>query len=208
MFDKSSADLQAERVEARLAIPVLASALVSVPAVFLTTAGGTAALIGTVLNWLSLSVLVGESVILLWVSRDLMLWVRRYRAHLLVLAATVPAVVFAVGPVQILRLLLSLGAFQVFRAGRILRAGRIIRSKFSLRGRRGTWLLVGMTMLAAVFVAIVLSNPDSRSREVISWVIERYGVLAALALLGVLALAATLFLVLRRRRNRESATTR
>lgn len=208
MSEKSSGQLRAETMEERLTVPVLVSALVSVPAIFLTTTGGTTAVIGTVLNWLSLVVLLGESLILLWVSRDFPMWIRRYRAHLMVVAATVPAVIFAVGPVQIVRLLLSLSAFHVFRAGRIMRAGNIIRSKFGLHGRRGTWLLAGMTVLAAMFVTIVLSDPNSRSREVLSWVVQRYGPYAVFLLVVLLALVITGSVLLRRRKHFDDTPAR
>lgn len=119
-------DARAGEVEGRLAIPVLVAALVSVPAVFLTTTGGTTAVIGRVLNWLSLVVLLGESAVLLWLSRDVLAWLRNYRWQLIVTAVAVPAVVFVLGPVQILRLLLAVGALRILRAGRILRAAACV----------------------------------------------------------------------------------
>ncbi|WP_199430430.1 hypothetical protein [Qaidamihabitans albus] len=193
----SAPGTRAEQVEERLAIPVLVAALVSVPAVFLTTTGGTAAVVGMLLNWLSLVVLLGESAVLLWVSRDVAKWVREHRWQLIVTGATVPAVVFAVGPVQILRLLLSLGALRILRAGRIVRAGRVIRRRAGLDKGRGRWLLAGATALAAVFVAIVLADPTSRSRRVTDWVLDNVGVVPAIA--GGLVLAAATVLTLRYR---------
>jgi hypothetical protein len=196
--DGSGEDSRAERVEQRLAIPVLIAALVSVPAVFLTTTDdATTVVIGKVLNWASLVVLLGESVVLLWFSRDIAAWVRTHRWKLLVTVAAIPAVVFVVGPVQILRLILSIGALRVLRAGRILRAGRVIRRRAGLTGKRGHWVIGGVTALAAAFVAIVLADPTSRSRRMTDWILEHFGVLPAV-LAGLIA-AGAVFVVVRHR---------
>jgi hypothetical protein len=188
-------DERTRRAEERLAFPVLVAALVSVPAVFLTTAEGTLRTVGTVLNWASVTVLAAETVVLLWIDRDVGTWLRRHRWKLLVLAVAIPAVVFVVGPVQILRLILSLGALRVLRAGRIVRAGRVIRRRFSL----GTWadrtLLVVIALLAGIFVTIVLIDPASRSRRAAMWVVERIGVVPTI--LAGLVLAATAFVLVR-----------
>ncbi|SFP26128.1 hypothetical protein SAMN05421810_10257 [Amycolatopsis arida] len=198
--DRSVGDTRAERLEARLTVPVLLAALVSVPAVFLTTAEGPAADVGRVLNWASLVVLAGESLVLLWLSRNVPSWLSRHRWKLAVLVVAVPAVVFVVGPAQVLRLLLSLGALRVLRVGRIVRAGRVIRRRAGLGTRPGRWLLGGAGALAVAFTAIVLADPTSRSRRLVEWVLRHLGV--APALLGglVLAIAATLLLLRRRRR--------
>lgn len=182
-----------------MSAPVLAAALVSVPAVFLTTTGGATAVVGQVLNWLSLAVLVGESLLLLLLSGSVTSWARRYRAQLLVVGIAVPAVVFVVGPLQILRLFLAIGAFRVLRVGRIMRAARVVSRKFGLRAHHGRWVLAAASVLAVVFVAVVLADPDSRSRAVVLWVVDRIGVVpAVLALLGALAVLALAVTVVRR----------
>ncbi|PRX48275.1 hypothetical protein B0I33_10489 [Prauserella shujinwangii] len=196
----SSRNARAEEVEQRLAGPVLVAALVSVPAVFLSTASGPTAVIGTVLNWASLAVLLGESVLLLVLSRDVAAWIRDHRWHLLVAGVTVPAVVFLVGPVQILRLVLSIGALRVLRAGRIVRAGRVLRRRLGWRHHRGRWLLGGATVLAAAFVTIVLADPTSRSRHVTDWVLDHVGVAPVLAA-GLLLAVGTAVVVRYRRRS-------
>lgn len=194
----------AERMEQRLAIPVLVAALVSVPAVFLTTTTGATALIGVVLNWASLAVLIGESVVLLWLSGSVSTWLRRYRWQILVAVAAIPAVVFLVGPVQILRLVLAISAIRVFRAGRIVRAARVVIDKAGLGRRRGRWLLAGAGVLAAGFVAIVLADPESRSRKTLLWLLEQLGALPALLLmLATLGLVAIVVALVRRRRSRS-----
>ncbi|PXY27025.1 hypothetical protein [Prauserella muralis] len=197
---------RAERIEEALSVPVLVAALVSVPAVFLTTTDGTTAVIGRTLNWLSLAVLLGESLILLWLSGSVVTWLRRYRWQVLVAGAAVPAVVFVVGPVQILRLLLAVGALRVLRAGRILRAARVIRRRAGLAGRRGRWLLAGAGLLAAGFVVVVLANPESRSRKLLAGLVNGVGpVPTALLGLAALLLVAAAIAVVRRYRSRAKA---
>lgn len=198
--DEEDRDTRAEQLEERLAIPVLIAALVSVPAVFLTTTGDeTTVVVGKVLNWASLAVLLSESLVLLWFSRDIVAWARKHRWKLMVTVAAVPAVVFLVGPVQILRLILSIGALRVLRAGRIFRAGRVIRRRAGLTGKRGRWLLGGVTVLAATFVTLVLTDPTSRSRLLADRILDRFGVLPAV-LAGLILAVAVLALIRYRRR--------
>ncbi|MBB3052371.1 hypothetical protein FHS23_003405 [Prauserella isguenensis] len=167
---------RADEFERKLTVPVLVAALASIPAVFLTRAGGTAAAIGTVLNWASVAVLVGESVVLLWLEGSVRRWLRRYRWQLLVVAAAVPAVVFVIGPLQVLRLVLLLGGFHILRARRIVNAGRVVVERLGLGQRRARWVLAGVIALAGVFSLIVLADPESRSRHVVDWLVERIGV--------------------------------
>ncbi|MDV6012347.1 hypothetical protein [Haloechinothrix sp. LS1_15] len=200
--DRSARDARAERVERQLTVPVVLAAVVSVPAVFLAMGEGTAAQVGTVLNWASMIVLVGESVILLLLSGDILAWIRTHKLMLTVACLTVPAVVFAIGPVQILRLVLSIGALRILRVGRILRAGRVLREKTQLNSWHGRLVLGGATVLAAVFVAIVLADPTSGSRQIVEWLITHLGVVTTtvLAVFAAAILAAATVLVLRYRR--------
>ncbi|GAA1204740.1 hypothetical protein LY12_000288 [Prauserella alba] len=180
---------RADEFERKLTVPVLVAALASIPAVFLTRAGGPAAAIGTVLNWASVSVLVGESVVLLWLEGSVRRWLRRYRWQLLVVAAAIPAVVFVIGPLQVLRLVLLLGGFHILRARRIVNAGRVVVERLGLRQRRARWVLAGVIVLAGAFSLIVLADPDSRSRHVVDWLVEHVGVTGTV-LAGVAAAGA------------------
>lgn len=180
---------RADEFERRLTVPVLIAALASIPAVFLTRAGGAAAAIGTVLNWASVAVLVGESVVLLWLEGSVRRWLRRYRWQLLVVAAAVPAVVFVIGPLQVLRLVLLLGGFHILRARRIVNAGLVVVERLGLGHRRARWVLAGVIVLAGVFSLIVLADPESRSRHVVEWFVEHIGV-AGTVLAGIAAAAA------------------
>lgn len=174
--DRDGQPDRADEFERKLTVPVLVAALASIPAVFLTRAGGAAAAIGTVLNWASVAVLVGESVVLLWLEGSVRRWLRRYRWQLLVVAAAVPAVVFVIGPLQVLRLVLLLGGFHILRARRIVNAGRVVVERLGLGQRRARWVLAGVIALAGVFSLIVLADPESRSRHVVDWFVERIGV--------------------------------
>lgn len=161
-------DERVARLEERLAVPVVVAALVSVPAVFLAGFDGALGVTGEVLNWASLLVLTGETVVLFLLARDRVAWLRDHVWVVAVAVAAVPAVILAVGPVQVLRLLRVVSALRVLRAGRILRAGQVLWRRLGLTGRWGTVLVVVCTGAAAAFVAVVLSDPTSRSRTLIT----------------------------------------
>jgi hypothetical protein len=199
MLGPARDDDRAYRVQQRLAVPVLTASVVSVPAVFLATTPGPLGVVGTVLNWLSLAVLLGESVALLWTSGNLRTYLRRYRSQLIVVGIAVPAVVFVVGPFQVLRLMLALGAFRILRVRRILRAGRIVVHRTGLDGQRGRWVLAAAVALSLVFSAVVLSNPESRSRQLLDRVIDHMGVGGtALLVLGLVTVGLCVTVLLRR----------
>lgn len=195
-------DTRVERVEERLTIPVVLAAVVSVPAVFLAMGDGATATLGMVLNWATGAVLVGESIILLILSGDIREWIRTHKLTLAIACATIPAVIFLVGPVQVLRLALTIGALRIFRAGRILRAGRVLREKAQLKAWPGRLLLGGATVIAAVFVAVILADPTSGSRQIIEWTFDRFGVVTTTiaTVFAALVLAAATVITLRYRR--------
>lgn len=182
---------RAEHWEQRLAVPVLIAAVVSVPAIFLMAAAdGVPETVGRVLNWASMVVLLGESLVLVLLSKDVADWVRAHRWELLLAAATVPAVVFAVGPVQIVRVVLAVGTLRVLRVRRILRAGRVLLRKLERGTRLRKAVIAGVVVLAGSFVGVVLANPDSKTRRVVAWLAGQIGVfptvLVALMLAGAL----------------------
>lgn len=160
-----------ERWEQRLALPVLVAALASVPATFLTVLDGAPATAGRVVNVLSGVVLLGEAVILLVVAEDRRAWVRSHLGLLLMTAAVVVAVVLAVGPVQVLRLVRTVGALRVLRAGRMVKAARRLRDRLGLRGWPSSVFAAAAGVLAAVFVGLVLADPTSESRSLLSFVV-------------------------------------
>jgi hypothetical protein len=198
-------DSRADRVEERLAIPVVIAAAVSVPAVFMTIVGDTrTALVGTLLNWASLGVLTAESVLLFLLTGHRLAWLRRHRWTVVILAVAIPAVALTLAPVQVLRVALRLiqffGAVRVLRAGRIIRAGAVLARRVGGDGRwRHVPIMIG-SVVAAVFVVLVLADPTSTARVLLT---ER-GPLPVLLAGGILA-AAT-FIVLRYRRRAAQPT--
>lgn len=184
---------RADQVAGRLAVPVLIAALASVPAVFLTLFNDPWARIGSGINMVSGSVLVLETLVLLALAEDRRAWLRRNRWLVLLAVVIVPAVLFAVAPVQLLRLTQLLrfaGALRIVRVGRIFKAGRILRERSGLNRGWQRVIGIGVTVLCATFVAIVLADPTSTSREALDTVFGFVGVTGVIAA-GVLLGAAT-----------------
>lgn len=184
-----------ERWEQRLHTPVLVAALASVPAVFLTLLDGVAEMAGTVVNGVSGAVLVAETAVLAYLSPDTRTWVKAHKGLLLVTAVVVPGVLLAVGPVQLLRLVRVAGVLRLVRARRILRAASVLRTRVGLTGWTSKAVTFVAALLAAVFVAVVLADPTSGSRQVVETALERLGgtglVVAAVLLAGALLGGAT-----------------
>lgn len=177
---------RADVLQERLAVPVLVAALASIPAVFLTLFDDPARTAGAVLNTLSGAVLVAEVVVLFAVSERKWAWLKRNRALVGMAGLVVPAVVFAVGPVQLLRLVKVVGALRIIRVGRILKAGRVVRERAGLGERWQKVVGFGVSVLVAVFVAVVLSDPTSHSRQMLD------GALGWLGITGVILAGAVL----------------
>lgn len=189
--------------EERLALPVLVAALASVPAVFLTLLDQPYETVGQVTNWATGAVLVAETVVLFAVSEDKRDWLRRHRWLVLLTVVVIVGVVLAIGPVQLLRLLRVVGALRLVRAGRIVKAGRILRERAGLSGRWAQLPTIAASLLVAAFVAVVLSDPTSRTRELMDDVLGRTGGTVAAVVAGVLLAGAT-FVVMRQRRRDEA----
>ena len=169
---------------------MLVAALASVPAVFLTLFDEPYRSAGTTLNTLSGGVLIAETVVLLAVSEDRIRWVRNNPWLVGLAALMIPAVVFAVGPVQLLRLVRVVGALRIIRVGRIVKAGRILRER---AGLDAVWqrVISGLLIaLVAAFVALVLADPTSGSRQLLDGAVQRFGLIGVL-IAGTLLGAAT-----------------
>lgn len=197
---------RADAFARRWAVPVLVAALASVPAVFLTLFDDPWATVGTGLNLASGVVLVAETVVLFVLAEDRRRWLRRNRFLVGLTLVLVPAVLLAVGPVQLLRVVRVAGALRIVRVGRILRAGRMLRDRAGLeRGwQRGIGL--GVTLLCAAFVAAVLADPTSTSRQLVEQALGWGG--PAVVIVAGLVLAAATFVVLRGRVPRLRAARR
>lgn len=193
---------RADRVAERLAIPVLIAALASVPAVFLTLLDDPWETVGNGLNLLSGAVLVAETVVLFALAEDRRGWVRRNRLLVLLAAVIVPAVVFAVGPVQLLRLVRVVGALRIIRVGRIMKAGRIVRERAGLHRRWQRLVGVLVSLLAAGFVAVVLVDDTSASRQLLDGFVSTVGVVGVIVA-GVILAVATFIVRINRDENLE-----
>ena len=188
--EKTHRSDRAEVAEQRFAIPVVLAALASVPAMFLTTLGGTAEPVGQTVNYAPLVVLTAETAVLFWLAEDRLGWLRRRWWLVAIAIVSIPAVLFAVGPAQALRLVRSVGALRVIRVGRIIKAGRILRDRMGLTGPFRTALVVVVTLLSAAFVAIVLADPSSQSRQFAEQVVEVVGATGVVAA-GLIVAGAT-----------------
>ena len=188
---------RADRLQERLAIPVLVAALASVPAVFLTLFDDPAQTVGSVINSLSGAVLIAEAVVLLAVSENRLRWLRENLWLVALAVLMLPAIVFAVGPVQLLRLLRLVGALRIIRVRRILKAGKIVRRRAGLDRLWQRVISVGISVLVAGFVAVVLTDPTSESRQLMEDVIGVTGPVPAI-IAGVVLGVATLIVALNR----------
>ncbi|MCC5947755.1 MAG: hypothetical protein JJT89_04790 [Nitriliruptoraceae bacterium] len=197
---------RADRVQERLAIPVLIAALASIPAIFLTLLDQPWETIGSGINSLSGAVLVLETVVLLALAEDRRAWIRRNRWLVALTVIIVPAVIFAIGPVQLLRLVRVVGAIRIVRVGRILKAGRILRGRFGINRWWERAIGAGVTLLCAAFVAVILADPTSSTRQqLVDPVLAATGLPMWVLVVTAGALLATATFVVARARRDEAA---
>ena len=195
---------RADRLARRFAVPVLIAALAAVPAVFLTLLEEPWSTVGDGLNALSGSVLVAETVVLLAVAEDKRAWLRRNKWLVALAAVIVPAVIFAIGPVQLLRLVRVVGALRIVRIKRIIKAGRVLRERAGLTAGWQRVIAVVVTLLSAGFVAVVLADPSSPSREWLLGAVDLVG-WPGVVLAGIILAVATY--VVRTARDDEDEDT-
>lgn len=189
-------------IERRLAIPVLLCAALSVPAVFLELWGeGTWAWIGNRVNWLAGLVLWAEWILLIALAKNKLGWLRTHRWSTFVAAITLPAVVFALGPAQVLRLIRVAGTLRLVRVSRIIEAGGVLRRRMGLRGAWGKGALGATLALSAVFAVTLLADPESATRRYLADLPDMFDLWQVLPALLLIAMATILILYLRRRRT-------
>jgi len=181
---------RADRLADRIAVPVLIAALASVPAVFMTFFGDPWETLGEGLNTLSGSVLIAETVVLFLVSQDRIAWIKRNKWLVVLALAIIPAIVFAVGPVQLLRLVRIAGALRIIRVGRIIKAGRLVRERTGLTQGWQRAIGIAATLLCAAFVALVLADPTSATRELLDGAVDLVGWIGVV-IAGLLLAAST-----------------
>lgn len=187
-----------EKWETRLAWPVLIAAVVSVPAVFLTLLDEPFEMIGHIGLWLATAVLLVETVVLFLVSPEKVAWLRRNWWLIGLTVATVLAVIFSIGPMQLFRLLRSVGALRVLRAKQVAKAGESLGKKGKSR-RRQVLGKVLATVVVGAFVVIALVDPDSEARSFLEDLVGEEGAVAAAFGAGLVTMIGMYFLVRRPR---------
>ncbi|WP_199038672.1 hypothetical protein [Glycomyces salinus] len=192
----------AQRIERRLTLPVVVAVLASIPAVFLTIwSDGEYALAGQVIGWASGAVLWAEMVVLLLAAEHKRQWLLRHRWLLAVCGLTLISLVLAAGGAQLLRLLRLIGSIRLLRAKRIITAAQVLDRRFSfgLWWRSAVFAVFGI--IAAVFVAVVLTDPTAEYLNLLSW-LDHNLELIPIVLAGVILAGAT-WLVIRTRSEDE-----
>lgn len=194
----------ARMIERRLALPVVVAALVSVPAVCLHMwAEGTWAQIGYWANVSAGVILWAEWILLIALAENTRAWLRANRWSTFVAVLTLPAIVFTLGPAQVLRLVQAAGALRVMRITRVIEAGGVLRRRMELTGWIGTLLVWATVVPSVIFVLVVLADPDSGTRRFLRSLPERFGADSLIATTAV-ALFATAVVVYLKRRPRAS----
>ncbi|GHC91316.1 hypothetical protein GCM10007079_38520 [Nocardiopsis terrae] len=112
--------------------------------------------------------------------------------------ATLPAVVFALGPAQVLRLVRVAGTLWLVRVSRTVEAGGVLRRRMGLTGTRGAVVAAATTALSVVFAGVILLDPDSPGRRFLADLPENFGTRQVLLSLALAAAATALTLYLRR----------
>ena len=190
----------AVRVERRLAVPVMVAAILSVPAVFMAVWGdGVVADIGVVVNWTAGGVLWCEWLVLMILAEDRLDWMRRHKWTIAVAALTVPAAIFTLGPVQLLRLVFVVASLRVLQVRRIISAGRILARRLGLDGWRRITLLGATGVLGSLFLIAILLTPNAQVWLAGDVIATQVGPIPAIVISSILLVAA--YLAWRNRKN-------
>ncbi|WP_376769802.1 metal-sensitive transcriptional repressor family protein [Nocardiopsis aegyptia] len=175
----------------------------SVPALFLGVWGeGAWATVGDRINWAAGIVLWGEWIMLIALADNKREWLRTHWWATVIAAVTVPAVLFALGPAQVLRMVRAFGALPLLRVTRIIEAGGILRRRMGLTGRIGRAVAAATTLLAAAFVTAVLADPSSASRGYVERAVALLGPWPTALAVAVTVAATAVVLCYRWRRVR------
>jgi len=190
MSTPSTDNSLAARVENRLAVPVMCAAGISVPAVFMAVWGtGTIADTGIIVNWIAGGVLWCEWLVLLILAEDRLDWMRRHKWTIAVAMLTVPAAIFTLGPVQLLRLVYVVATLQVLRVNRIISAGRVLARRLDLSGWRQILLIGATSVLVSVFLVVLLLAPNAEVWLAGDLIFSQLGPIPALIISAILLLA-------------------
>ena len=139
----------AERLEARLAAPLLIAALLTIPAIAIeqSSAGQPWDTLASVLNWVIWTAFLAEAVLMLRVVDDRWRWVREHPLEVAIIILTPP---FLPAGMQAARV------FRLLRLLRLLRLGVLVRRSLSTEGIRDAAVLAAMTVLGggAAYAAV------------------------------------------------------
>lgn len=201
--DEEIDELQ-DRWETRLAWPVLVAALLSVPAVFLSLLDEPFEIVGSVALHLATAVLVFETVVLFLISPKKVAWVLRNWWLIGLTIATILAVIFSIGPMQLFRTVRGVGALRVLRAKQVAKAGESLANKG--RSRRRRWFgQILATVVVGAFVVLALVVPESEARSSLESFVGEEGVPFAAAAAGLLTVVVMYFLVRTPRKQCKNA---
>ncbi|TDS86168.1 MULTISPECIES: hypothetical protein [Nesterenkonia] len=183
-----------ERWEDRLAWPVLIAAVISVPAVFLTLLDEPFEMIGHVGLWVTSVVLIFETIVLFLVSPKKIDWLLRNWWLVGLSVLVIVGVVFSIGPMQLLRLLRSVGALRVLRAKQVAKAGHSLQNVGASRWWRRLGTILA-TFVVTAFVVVALVDPESPARSFLDDLVgEEWAIPTAIGA-GLLLFGATYLLV-------------
>lgn len=196
-----------QRWENRLAWPVLIAAIISVPAVFLTLFDEPFKIIGDVVLYLTTVVLIFETLVFFLISPKKVAWVLRNWWLIGLSIATVLAVIFSIGPMQLFRTVRSVGALRVLKAKQVAKAGESLANKSKQRWRRWLGQILAIVVVGA-FVVLALVVPESEARTSLESVVGEEGVPFATAVAGAITVAVMYFLVRTPRKQRDNEGTR
>lgn len=196
-----------EKWETRLAWPVVIAAVVSVPAVFLTLLDEPFEMIGHIGLWLATAVLVVETLVLFLVSPEKIAWIRRNWWLIGLTIATILAVIFSIGPMQLFRVLRSVGALRVLRAKQVAKAGESLGKKGQSRWRQMLGKVLA-TVVVGAFVVIALVDPDSEARSFLEDFVGEEGAIAASIGAGLVTMIGMYFLVRTPKAEEQEADAR
>lgn len=131
---------RADELERRLSIPLLAAAVLTIPAIAMEQwdAAEPWETLGVVLNWVIWLAFLGEAVAMLSVVDDRWRWVRDHPLEVAVVLLTPP---FLPASLQAARV------FRLLRLLRLLRLAVLLRRLFSTEGVRDAAVLATMTVL-------------------------------------------------------------
>lgn len=157
---------RSREIERRLEVPLLAFALLTIPAIALDApgVGEPWRSIGIALNWAIWTAFLAEVVIMLRVVPDRKRWLRDHPLDLAIVILTPP---FLPPALQSARL------FRLLRLLRLVRAGTLARRVFSTEGVRDAAVLTLLAVLAggAAFAAVE-KNPHVSAWDGVWWAIQ------------------------------------